>query len=127
MAKGNMDNLVPNEDRTPEERRANARKAGKASARARRERKTIQKLANELFSQPCAESSVFAELAEKVGLESAKSIKELFVIVCAANTLKKGTAADLLQIMELLGENQKDDNAEKAIAKKIVEVFSSVD
>lgn len=35
-------NLVRNEDRTPEERRANARKAGKASGKARRRKKTLR-------------------------------------------------------------------------------------
>lgn len=39
------DNLVPNEERTPEERRENARKAGKASGEARRKKKSAKELA----------------------------------------------------------------------------------
>lgn len=38
----NTQNLIPNEERTPEERRNNARKAGIASGEARRKRKTIR-------------------------------------------------------------------------------------
>ena len=38
----NIDNLVPNEDRTPEERRANARKAGIASGVARRKKRDLR-------------------------------------------------------------------------------------
>ena len=38
----NEQNLVPNEARTPSERRENARKAGIASGKARRERKLIK-------------------------------------------------------------------------------------
>ena len=38
----NIDNLVPNEDRTPEERRENARKAGIASGVARRKKRDLR-------------------------------------------------------------------------------------
>lgn len=40
----NEKNLIPNEERTPRERRENARKAGIASGKARREKKTIQNI-----------------------------------------------------------------------------------
>lgn len=42
MARGNIDNLIKNEDLTPEERQRNARKAGIASGEARRRRKTLK-------------------------------------------------------------------------------------
>ena len=43
MAKrGNIDNLIKNEDLTPEQRRENARKAGLASAEAKKKRKTLR-------------------------------------------------------------------------------------
>lgn len=42
MHKGNIDNLVDNKDRTPEERRANAKKAGLASGKARAKKKMLQ-------------------------------------------------------------------------------------
>ena len=38
----NNQNLIKNEDLTPEQRRANASKAGKASAEARKKRKTLR-------------------------------------------------------------------------------------
>ena len=44
MPRGNIDNLVPNEARTPEERRENARKAGVASGDARRAKKTMREV-----------------------------------------------------------------------------------
>lgn len=40
----NIENLIPNENRTPEERRENARKAGIASGKARRQRKTLAQI-----------------------------------------------------------------------------------
>lgn len=39
-----LENLIPNEQRTPEERRANARKAGVASGEARREKKRMSQI-----------------------------------------------------------------------------------
>lgn len=41
----NEDNLIPNSERTPSERRENARKAGKASGEARRKKADMRKLA----------------------------------------------------------------------------------
>ena len=41
---GNIENLVPNEDRTPEERRRNATKAGIASGEARRKKRALREL-----------------------------------------------------------------------------------
>lgn len=40
----NPENLIPNENRTPSERRENARKAGIASGIARREKKTLREM-----------------------------------------------------------------------------------
>ena len=40
----NPGNLIPNENRTPSERRENARKAGIASGIARREKKTLREM-----------------------------------------------------------------------------------
>lgn len=56
MGKGNIDNLVKNEDLTPEQRRANASKAGKASAEARRKKKEFRELFELALSQPCEEN-----------------------------------------------------------------------
>lgn len=42
----NEQNLIKNEDLTPEQRRANASKAGKASAKKRRQNKTFKEIIN---------------------------------------------------------------------------------
>lgn len=52
----NMDNLVPNEQRTPEERRENARKAGVASGEARRAKKTMRDVLEILLESKAPES-----------------------------------------------------------------------
>ena len=48
---GNAQNLIPNEARTPEERRENARKAGKASGAARREKKLMSEIYAEYLAK----------------------------------------------------------------------------
>ncbi len=46
----NEQNLVPNSERTPEERKANARKAGQASGAARRRKKTFREMVEAALS-----------------------------------------------------------------------------
>lgn len=48
----NPENLIPNDQRTPSQRRENARKAGKASGRARREKKAMRELAQTVLNTP---------------------------------------------------------------------------
>lgn len=44
------DNLIPSNKRTPEERRKIAKKAGKASGKARREKANLRKALNTVLS-----------------------------------------------------------------------------
>ena len=50
MARKQDANLIPNEARTPTERRENARKAGKASGKARREKADLRKAAQAVLT-----------------------------------------------------------------------------
>ncbi len=119
----NEKNLIKNEDLTPSQRRQNTSKAGKASVKARREKKTIQTLLNDLLNTPCKDSPQFEKLAQKLGLESKKSIKQLFTIVMTMNTLKKGDLDDLKTLVGLLGEKvdteQKTTPAIEELAKSL--------
>lgn len=47
----NEQNLIPNEQRTPSERRANATKAGIASGKARREKKAMRELLEDALAK----------------------------------------------------------------------------
>ena len=107
----NEKNLIPNEERTPSERRENARKAGVASGKARREKKTIQKILAELLDGQIKDSPQFAKLASKMGVESNKSVKDIFSMVCLLNSVKSGNLGDLERLSKLLGEdNAKEHN-----------------
>ena len=107
----NEKNLIPNEERTPSERRENARKAGIASGKARREKKTIQKILADLLDGQIKDSPQFAKLASKMGVESDKSVKDIFTMVCLLNSVKSGNLGDLERLSKLLGEdNAKEQN-----------------
>ena len=83
----NEQNLIPNENRTPTERRENARKAGIASGKARREKRDRHKRIQELFSLAIQDPKLKQNL-EKMGIDVTDADLE--------------TAADARVMVELL-------------------------
>lgn len=67
----NAENLIPNHKRTPNERRANASKAGKASAEARRRRKTFREMIEVALSAKGASGREVGEDVVLAMIESA--------------------------------------------------------
>lgn len=61
----NEQNLIKNEDLTPEQRRKNASKAGKASAEARRKRKTLREELLALLEQGDTQNKMSLAMIEK--------------------------------------------------------------
>ena len=66
----NAENLIPNSERTPSERRANASKAGKASGKARRAKRTMREVANLVLDMSVSNG-------KKVDVKSIKSLAEV--------------------------------------------------
>lgn len=60
----NEQNLIPNEARTPEERRENARKAGVASGIARAKKRTLREIAEMVGTMPVTDPKMLAKLHE---------------------------------------------------------------
>lgn len=105
----NEKNLKP--IRTESEAREKGRNGGIASGKARREKKTIQKILSELLDGHIKDSPQFAKLASKMGIESDKSVKDIFTMVCLLNSVKSGNLGDLERLSKLLGEdNAKEHN-----------------
>ena len=97
--------------RSGEEAVENGRKGGIASGQARREKKTIQKILADLLDSEIKDSPQFAKLASKMGVESDKSVKDIFTMVCLLNSVKSGNLGDLERLSKLLGEdNAKEHN-----------------
>ena len=97
--------------RSGEEAVENGRKGGIASGKARREKKTIQKILADLLDSEINYCLQFSKLASKMGVESDKSVKDIFTYVCLLNSVKSGNLGDLERLSKLLGEdNAKEHN-----------------
>ena len=97
--------------RSGEEAVEKGRKGGIASGQARREKKTIQKILADLLDSEIKNSPQFAKLASKMGVESDKSVKDIFTMVCLLHSVKSGNLGDLERLSKLLGEdNAKEHN-----------------
>ena len=97
--------------RSGEEAVENGRKGGIASGQARREKKTIQKILADLLDSKIKDNPQFAKLASKMGVESDKSVKDIFTYICLLNSVKSGNLGDLERLSKLLGEdNAKEHN-----------------
>ena len=111
MANKRPPNAEATQFRAGEEQVEIARQGGIASGKARREKKTIQKILADLLDGQIKDSPQFAKLASKMGVESDKSVKDIFTMVCLLNSVKSGNLGDLERLSKLLGEdNAKEHN-----------------
>ena len=118
----NENNLIPQAHiLTVEEQSA----GGKKSAQARREKKTIQKILSDLLDGQIKDNPQFAKLASKMGVESDKSIKDIFTMVCLLNSVKSGNLGDLERLSKLLGEDKQNENAD--VLARLDKVIGEVD
>jgi hypothetical protein len=121
----NEKNLIPFDERTESEQREIARQGGIASGKSRREKKTIQKILADLLDSEIKDSPQFAKLASKMGVESDKSVKDIFTMVCLLNSVKSGNLCDLERLTKLLGEDKQNENAD--VLSKLDKVIGEVD
>lgn len=92
MPKGNIDNLIKNEDLTPEERRENARKAGIASGQARKEKKLLSQIYAEMLAD---------EYEAKIDGVSVKITGEKLVKTVARDILMRKDSSSVSMIKEI--------------------------
>ena len=118
----NEQNLRPSEYKLSQEE---AKRGGINSAKARREKKTIQKILADLLDSEIKDSPQFAKLASKMGVESDKSVKDIFTMVCLLNSVKSGNLGDLERLSKLLGEDKQNENAD--VLAKLDKVIGEVD
>lgn len=105
----NEKNLIPQAHKLSVEE---ASKGGIASGKARREKKTVQRILSELLDCDTKDMPQFAKLASKLGLESDRSVKEVFALVCLMNSVKSGSLSDLEKLVKLLGEQLEATDSE---------------
>lgn len=108
-----------------EEAVKNGKKGGEASAKSRRGKKTIQQILNTVLDGYISTLPQFVPIAKKLGVESDKSIKELFSLICLLNSVKTANLSDLERLVKLLGEDKQDENAD--VLKKLDDVLDKID
>lgn len=98
----NEKNLKP--VKTKSEARERGRNGGIASGQARREKRTIQQILKTITDGDTTTLSQFTSIAQKLGLESGKSIKEVYSIIALLNSVKTANLGDLERLQRLMGE-----------------------
>ena len=109
----NEKNLIPNEERTPSERRENARKAGIASGEARRRKKLLKECMIELLDLPVTNRKHWNKLS-RMGVDPDNiDNKELLTVALFEKAVSEGDVAAFREIRNLIGEDvQADENGQ---------------
>lgn len=122
----NEQNLIRNEDLTPSQRRENARKAGIASAKAKKKRKAMKEQMDMLLSLP-VKSPKMKEQLKKLGIKSNEIDNQMALIVSLYQTALKGgknSVQAFNAIMEMTEEKEKETG--KETLEKLDEVLKGL-
>ena len=109
-------NLIPLCDRTKDERRKIASEGGKASGAARRRKRALKDAADFYLSLPVADNRIWNRLA-LAGLEAEEIDNQMAMIVGLHAAATAGNPAAGRVILEMLGENTKEDPMDDHLAK----------
>ena len=89
----NEQNLIKNEDLTPNQRRENARKAGKASARKRQQNKTFKEIINKFLNGQVTDDRLKEQMVEFGFADNEVSNKSCAVFALWKEAIKGNTKA----------------------------------
>lgn len=106
----NEQNLIKNSERTPSERRENARKAGVASGKARRKKADFKKALNTILSADVANDQLGAIL-ERMGFE--KTNESAIALITLQKALKGNMRA-----VELIARLNSNEGTKDSLDKK---------
>lgn len=100
----NEKNLIPNYERTPSERRENARKAGIASGESRRRRKTLKDSMNALLElEPSTQRDYNKLLKAGIALEDIDNSQ--LIVLALFNRAKTGDVMAIKELRNMIGED----------------------
>lgn len=106
----NEKNLIPNDQRTPEERRQNAQKAGIASGVSRRRKRSLKEAADLYLSLPVTDRRTWNKIARK-GVDPEDIDNQMAMIIGLAAAATAGDAKAAKVIVDLLGEDAHSGDA----------------
>ena len=126
----NEKNLIPNEKRTPSERRKNAQKAGVASGEARRRKKTM-KMALELALTIPASKATDAKKLAALGVPVADMTLDDLAAIAIARRAASGDVQAYRAMWQVLGEDVQNgpnkDTESSGLLKAIAEAMKDSD
>lgn len=101
------ENLIPLQDRTEDERREMAKRAGVASGEARRKKRTLREMVR-LFGELKVEGKA-ARAMEELGIEKDMQTRFMQGVVSLFNKANKGDVAAFNAIRDIIGEKPVDE------------------
>lgn len=104
----NEQNLIPNSKRTPSERRENAKKAGKASGKARRQKSNLRQALLTVLALEVTDQEIRDEL-ERMGIET--TMEQGLALQVVKRALLSGDYKAMETIMASTGEHTKEQDA----------------
>lgn len=122
----NEKNLIPNAERTPSERRENARKAGIASGASRRRKRSMKEAADLYLSLPVSDKRRWNKIARKyVDAEDIDNQMAMIIGLTEAATAGDARAGKL--IADLIGEGAPKEDAERDQLARAAELLGGID
>ena len=104
----NAKNIIPNSERTAEERREIAAAGGRASGEARRRKKSLKEAAELYLSLPVSDKRVWNKLSRD-GVSPEDVDNQMAIIAGLTIKAVKGDAKAAKLLFDLLGEQPKDE------------------
>lgn len=104
----NESNLLRPEDLTPEQRRENARKAGIASAKAKKERKAIKEQLEMLLELPLKDKNAKTKI-KKLGINADNLNNQMAMVISIYQKALKGDVNAFKEIRDTIGEKPQEN------------------
>lgn len=105
----NEQNIIPNSERTPEERREIARAGGIASGAARRRKRSLKQAADLYLSLPVTDRRVWNKIARD-GVNPEDIDNQMAVIVGLTEAAVQGDARCAKVLVDLLGDSTGEES-----------------
>lgn len=112
----NEKNLIPFSERSESEARENGRKGGIASGAARRRKRSLKEAADLYLSLPVTDTRAWNQMALD-GIDAEDIDNQMAIIVGLSKRAMMGDAKAAKVVIDMLGENTKDDPLEDQLAK----------
>ena len=105
----NEQNIIPNSERTPEERREIARAGGIASGAARRRKRSLKQAADLYLSLPVTDRRVWNKIARD-GVDPENIDNQMAMIVGLTEAAVQGDARCAKILVDLLGDSAVEES-----------------